>query len=60
MSQGKGLLDNVKRKAQDLRATASEASKGEETLFSDSELGGPSTNPGYRPPPPPARGNGMY
>lgn len=61
MSQGRNLLDNVKRKAGELRSTSPdrESSKGDEKLFSDSEIAGHTTNPGYRPPPPP-RGNGIY
>ena len=61
MSQGRNLLENVKRKAEELRATSatSESGKGDEKLFSDTDLAGQTTNPGYRPPPPP-RGNGIY
>jgi hypothetical protein len=61
MSQGRNLIDSAKRKVEELRTTSanSETSKGDEKLFSDSELATHTTNPGYRPPPPP-RGNGIY
>jgi hypothetical protein len=61
MSQGRSILDNVKRKAEELRTSAAdgESGKGDDKLFSDAEIAGHTTNPGYRPPPPP-RGNGIY
>lgn len=54
MSQGRDLLDSVKHKARNLKADAKD-----ERLFSDSDLGSTTTDPGYRPPPPPRTG-GMY